>query len=175
MDEKPTQPEGAADADPGAEDAAQTSRPRRRLFRKRKRDEPDDVGPAAEAAVDSDADGDSEQPSAEEQEAEPAPAPGTRQGKPPSRGSIKRDRQRLDGERQDTIPPTLPELERCRPVLEDLPGWPEDIREVRQWQDLPAATQTYLQRIEELAGVPIQLVSVGPDREETILLHNPFA
>jgi adenylosuccinate synthase len=81
----------------------------------------------------------------------------------------------LDGERRDTIPPTLPELERCRPVLEDLPGWPEDIREVRQWQDLPAATQTYLQRIEELAGVPIQLVSVGPDREETILLHNPFA
>jgi adenylosuccinate synthase len=81
----------------------------------------------------------------------------------------------LDGERRETMPPTLPELERCRPVLEDLPGWPEDIREVRQWQDLPAATQTYLQRIEELAGVPIQLVSVGPDREETIFLHNPFA
>jgi adenylosuccinate synthase len=81
----------------------------------------------------------------------------------------------LEGERRETIPATLPELERCRPVFEDLPGWPEDIQGVRHWQDLPAATQTYLQRIEELAGVPIQLVSVGPDREETILLHNPFA
>jgi adenylosuccinate synthase len=81
----------------------------------------------------------------------------------------------LEGERRDTIPATLSELDRCRPVFEDLPGWPEDIQGVRHWQDLPAATQAYLQRLEALAGVPIQLVSVGPDREETIILHNPFA
>ena len=73
------------------------------------------------------------------------------------------------------IPATLPELTRCQPVFEDFPGWPEDIRGVRRFADLPGVTQTYLQRIEELAGVPIQLVSVGPDREETILLQNPFA
>ena len=81
----------------------------------------------------------------------------------------------LNGKRRDTMPAMLPELERCRPVFEDLPGWTEDLRSMRQWQDLPATTQTYLKRIETLAGVPIQLISVGPDREETILVQNPFA
>jgi adenylosuccinate synthase len=81
----------------------------------------------------------------------------------------------LEGERRDTMPATLPELERCRPVFEDLPGWPEDIRGVRRLEDLPTNTRNYLKRVEELVGVPIQLVSVGPDREETILLQNPFA
>ncbi len=81
----------------------------------------------------------------------------------------------LDGQRREIIPPTLGELERCQPVFEDLPGWPEDLRSVRRFEDLPANTRNYLKRVEELAGVPIQLVSVGPDREETILLQNPFA
>jgi len=73
------------------------------------------------------------------------------------------------------MPVTLPELERCRPVFEDLPGWSEDIQGVRRFEDLPANTRNYLKRVEELAGVPIQVVSVGPDREETIMLQNPFA
>ncbi len=81
----------------------------------------------------------------------------------------------LDGERRDTIPATLPELTRCRPIFEELTGWAEDIRGVRRFEDLPGVTRTYLKRIEDLAGVPIQLVSVGPDREETILVQNPFA
>ena len=80
----------------------------------------------------------------------------------------------LNGERRDTIPATLQELERCQPVFEDLPGWHEDIRGMRRFEDLPTNTRNYLKRVEELAGVPIQLVSVGPDREETILLQNPF-
>lgn len=80
----------------------------------------------------------------------------------------------LDGERRQTIPATLQELERCQPVFEDLPGWHEDIRGVRRFEDLPTNTRNYLRRVEELTGVPIQLVSVGPDREETILLQNPF-
>ncbi|MEJ2091145.1 MAG: adenylosuccinate synthase [Syntrophobacterales bacterium] len=81
----------------------------------------------------------------------------------------------MEGERRGTMPATLPELERCRPIFEDLPGWSEDIRGVRRFEDLPANTRNYLKRVEELAGVPIQVVSVGPDREETILLQDPFA
>jgi len=45
---------------------------------------------------------------------------------------------------------------------------------VRRFQDLPAATRDYLQRVEKLVGVPIQIVSVGPDREETIVVNNPL-
>jgi len=46
---------------------------------------------------------------------------------------------------------------------------------VRRYEDLPANTKSYLKRVEELVGVPIQVVSVGPDREETMVLQNPFA
>jgi adenylosuccinate synthase len=80
----------------------------------------------------------------------------------------------MDGQRRDIMPPTLTELERCRPVFEDLAGWQEDITGVRSVKDLPANTRNYLKRLEELAGVPIQIISVGPDREETILVQNPF-
>ncbi len=80
----------------------------------------------------------------------------------------------LDGERRQTIPPTIQELERCRPVYEELPGWQQDLLGVRRFQDLPGATRDYLQRLEKLAGVPIQIVSVGPDREETIVVQNPL-
>jgi len=78
------------------------------------------------------------------------------------------------GRRRDAMPATLPELEQCRPVYEELPGWQEDIRGVRRYEDLPETCRNYLKRVEELAGVPIQLVSVGPDREETIVVQNPF-
>jgi len=78
------------------------------------------------------------------------------------------------GRRRDAMPATLPELEQCRPVYEELPGWQEDIRGVRRYEDLPETCRNYLKRLEELAGVPIQLVSVGPDREETIVVQNPF-
>jgi adenylosuccinate synthase len=80
----------------------------------------------------------------------------------------------VDGVKRDTMPPTIKDLERCRPVFEELPGWQEDIRGVRRFADFPAATKKYLQRLEELVGVPIQIVSVGPDREETIVVQNPF-
>jgi adenylosuccinate synthase len=80
----------------------------------------------------------------------------------------------LDGVRRDTVPATLAALTRCRPLFEELPGWTEDIRGVRRCQDLPTATQNYLQRVEELVEVPLQIISVGPDREETIMVQNPF-
>ena len=78
------------------------------------------------------------------------------------------------GVRRQTIPATIQELEHCRPIFEELPGWTDDIRGVRRYEDLPAATQNYLKRVEELVGVAIQIVSVGPDRAETIVVRNPF-
>jgi adenylosuccinate synthase len=79
-----------------------------------------------------------------------------------------------NGSRRETIPATIQELERCRPIFEELPGWTEDIRGVRRMEDFPQTTLNYLKRMEELVGVPIQIVSVGPDREETIVVQNPF-
>ena len=78
------------------------------------------------------------------------------------------------GVRKETIPATIQELEKCRPIFEEMPGWTDDLRTVRRYRDLPAATQNYLKRVEELVGVPIQIVSVGPDREETMVVQNPF-
>ena len=56
----------------------------------------------------------------------------------------------------------------CDPVYEDLPGWTEEISDVRDWKGLPAAAQSYLERIALLAGVPVKLVSVGAEREQII-------
>jgi adenylosuccinate synthase len=80
----------------------------------------------------------------------------------------------VDGKARDTMPGTIKELELCRPIFEEMPGWTEDIRGARRLEDLPAATRNYLKRVEELVRVPIQIISVGPDREETIILQNPF-
>jgi adenylosuccinate synthase len=80
----------------------------------------------------------------------------------------------VDGRRRETMPGTIQELERCRPVYEELPGWQEDLRGMRRLEDLPQATKNYLKRVEQLVGVPIQIVSVGPDREETIVVQNPL-
>jgi adenylosuccinate synthase len=78
------------------------------------------------------------------------------------------------GKLRHTMPATLKELERCRPVLEEMPGWSEDITRIKEFAALPQETQAYLRRLEALAEVPIQIVSVGPDREETMILRNPF-
>ncbi|MGD2029837.1 MAG: adenylosuccinate synthase [Desulfobacterales bacterium] len=62
----------------------------------------------------------------------------------------------------------------CQPVLETLPGWSEDISGVRKIDDLPQNAKNYLKRIEELTETPINIVSVGPGRKETIVVKNPF-
>lgn len=80
----------------------------------------------------------------------------------------------LDGQRIEYVPANLNQLAACRPVYETLPGWRTDIRGVRRFEDLPELARQYLTRIETLTGVPIQIVSVGPGREETIVLFNPF-
>ena len=58
-------------------------------------------------------------------------------------------------------------LYHCTPVYEDHAGWGTDISEVRAWSDLPAAARTYVERVEALAGVPIRMISVGPQRAAT--------
>ncbi|MEI6223783.1 MAG: adenylosuccinate synthase [Deltaproteobacteria bacterium] len=82
---------------------------------------------------------------------------------------------RLDGKTLDEMPGDPEDLERCEPVYESLPGWIEPLSGVRSWDALPAAARSYVKRLEVLTGVPVIAVSVGPDREETILLRNPFA
>ena len=80
----------------------------------------------------------------------------------------------LDGERIDFVPADFREVERCVPVYESWPGFDEDIRGVEKMEDLPQAARAYLDRLSELAETPLGLVSVGPDREETIILHDFF-
>lgn len=75
----------------------------------------------------------------------------------------------------DTFPTDLDILAQCEPVYESLPGWAEDISTVKQFRDLPLNAKRYVQRVEELTRVPVDIVSVGPGREETIVITNPFA
>ncbi len=82
---------------------------------------------------------------------------------------------RLDGKTVDELPGDPEDLERCEPVYETLPGWTEPLKGIRSWDALPAAARSYVKRLEVLTGVEVIAVSVGPDREETILLRNPFA
>lgn len=65
-------------------------------------------------------------------------------------------------------------LESCKPSYMDFEGWSEDITAARTFSDLPAKTQSYLRAIEELAEIPLSIVSVGPGREQTIMLKDPF-
>lgn len=74
----------------------------------------------------------------------------------------------------DFVPPELDALEACEPVFEEFPGWEDDISGARRWDDLPANTRKYLKAVEEISGIPVDIVSVGPGREETIVLANAF-
>ncbi len=74
----------------------------------------------------------------------------------------------LDGQRTDRFPASVSSLGRCNPVYETLPGWDQDISDCKNWEDLPANAQAYIHFIEELAGAPVAIVSVGPGREQTI-------
>jgi adenylosuccinate synthase len=79
------------------------------------------------------------------------------------------------GKRLNEFPASLKVLAECTPLYETLPGWSEEISTIRQFGDLPQTTKTYLKRVEELTETPIQIVSVGPGRDETIVLKNPFS
>jgi adenylosuccinate synthase len=74
----------------------------------------------------------------------------------------------LDGERIEHFPSDAFLLARCRPVYETLPGWQEDVGAARRPADLPAAARRYVDRLADLLGLPVSIISVGPDREQTI-------
>jgi adenylosuccinate synthase len=81
---------------------------------------------------------------------------------------------KLDGRSLDELPLDENDITRAVPVYETVDGWSEDTRQIRDLDDLPAGARRYLRRIEDLLGVPLYLVSVGPGRAETIVLKNPF-
>ncbi len=84
---------------------------------------------------------------------------------------------KLDGssELTDILPVGAEELACCVPVYETMPGWKENTFGVKTLEGLPANARAYLKRIEEICGVPVDMISTGPDREETIVLRHPFA
>jgi adenylosuccinate synthase len=80
----------------------------------------------------------------------------------------------LEGGFSEILPVGAEELEKCHPVYEELPGWKASTVGIKRYESLPQAARNYLDRIEKLAGVPIDIVSTGPDREETIVRRHPF-
>ncbi len=81
---------------------------------------------------------------------------------------------RYNGEILEEFPANLNVLEKCEPVYEELPGWEEDITGVRHFDDLPINARHYVERISQLTGIPIALFSIGPDREQTVMLKSVF-
>jgi adenylosuccinate synthase len=80
----------------------------------------------------------------------------------------------IDGEFSDLLPAGADDTARCQPVYEDLPAWRESTVGAKRFEDLPPAARAYLDRIEAICGVTIDLISTGPDREETIVRRHPF-
>jgi len=80
----------------------------------------------------------------------------------------------LDGQRLEVADADAVSLQRSVPIYETWPGWKQDLTAVRRLEDFPAAARAYLERLTELCGVPIDVVSVGPDRAQTLVLHQPF-
>ncbi|WP_439950912.1 adenylosuccinate synthase [Desulfatitalea tepidiphila] len=81
---------------------------------------------------------------------------------------------RYKGQTLENFPASLKMLGECEPIYETLDGWDEDISTIGEYDRLPIKVKQYLKRIEKLTGVPIQIVSVGPQRDQTIVLENPF-
>jgi adenylosuccinate synthase len=75
----------------------------------------------------------------------------------------------------DILPFGADAVASCEPVYEDFPGWRQSTFGVRDWAQLPAAARGYLSRLSEVTGVPIDIISTGPDREQTILMRHPFS
>ncbi len=76
---------------------------------------------------------------------------------------------RCDGQTMRRPPADYRQLERAEPVIELLPGWQEDLRDVQRFEDLPTAAREYVKRIETLVGVPVSIIGVGPDRSQSLV------
>ena len=81
---------------------------------------------------------------------------------------------RYNGEIIELPPLGADAIEQCEPVYEEMPGWSESTVGIRDLESLPANARAYLDRLEEIVGVPIDIVSTGPERDETIILNHPF-
>jgi adenylosuccinate synthase len=81
---------------------------------------------------------------------------------------------RLDGREIDYLPAGEGAQARVEPIYETVAGWQEPTARARSWAELPAPAIKYVRRIEELVGCPVALLSTSPEREDTILMHNPF-
>jgi len=81
---------------------------------------------------------------------------------------------KLDGEVLDHLPASQGAQARVEPIYETIEGWPGTTAGARSWADLPAQAIKYVRRIEELIGAPVALLSTSPERDDTILVHNPF-
>ncbi len=79
-----------------------------------------------------------------------------------------------DGKRLDYLPTASEEQARCTPIYEEMEGWSESTEGARSWADLPGAAIKYVRRVEELIGCPVALLSTSPEREDTILVTDPF-
>ncbi|HSY28075.1 MAG TPA: adenylosuccinate synthase [Burkholderiaceae bacterium] len=80
----------------------------------------------------------------------------------------------MAGKTVDIFPVGAEEAARCEPIYEAMPSWKESTVGAKSLDALPANARAYIKRIEELVGVPIDMISTGPDREETIVLRHPF-
>jgi len=80
----------------------------------------------------------------------------------------------IDGRLSDILPVGAEELERCVPVYDELDGWQESTVGVKDFDRLPKGARDYLRRIEALCGVPIDLISTGPERDQTIVMRHPY-
>jgi adenylosuccinate synthase len=80
----------------------------------------------------------------------------------------------LDGERLDYLPTAADHQARCKPIYEVMPGWSESTEGARSWADLPANAIKYVRRVEELIDCPVALLSTSPERDDTILVTDPF-
>ena len=81
---------------------------------------------------------------------------------------------KLDGQIIDRLPASQAAQARVEPVYETIPGWEGTTSGARSWAELPAQAIKYVRRIEELIGAPVALLSTSPERDDTILVHNPF-
>jgi len=81
---------------------------------------------------------------------------------------------RLDGREIGHLPASQAAQARLEPVYEDIEGWKTSTHGVRTWQQLPAAAEKYVRRVEELINCPVALLSTSPERDDTILVQNPF-
>ena len=79
----------------------------------------------------------------------------------------------IDGERVDSRPASLQRMAACTPLYEELPGWQDDISGAREVEQLPEKARAYIKAIEDISGVPVSVISVGPGRDETIIVQYP--